>query len=227
MHPGQREGLLGRAVDAMVRRSVRKSFHHVDWIPPGPLPDGPAIFVANHHGWHDGYLMYLAITALDRRVLDWIQAYDSFPLFGRIGGMPFPAHDAAVRAATIRRTVRLMRDEGRSLMLFAEGVLHRPPELLPFGKSLELVAGKTGATVVPVGIRYELSTHERPEAILSFGPPVEAGPDLSPRTRLAVAAELDRAAALLARSDAPLPRLLSGTPDVNERWDAVRAKARP
>lgn len=224
MHPAQREGILGAAVDAMLRRAVRRTFHHVDWSPPGPLPDGPAIFVANHHGWHDGYLMYLAITALDRRVLDWIQAYDTFPLFGKIGGMPFPAEDAAVRAATIRRTVRLMREEGRSLMLFAEGVLHRPPELLPFGKSLELVAGKTGATTVPVAIRYEMGAHERPEAYLSFGDPVAPGPDLSSRTRLAVASELDRLAARLARPESPMTRLSAGTPDVNERWDAVRSR---
>jgi 1-acyl-sn-glycerol-3-phosphate acyltransferase len=221
----QVHGIVGRAVDAMIRRSVRRTFRNVYWLPPeGPVPE-PAIFVPNHHGWHDGYLMYLALSALGLQnpFHDWIQEYDAFPLFGKIGGMPFPADDAGRRAATIRRTIRGMREENRSLMLFAEAILHRPPELLPFGKSLELVAGKVpGVTVIPVGIRYEHNVHERPEASLLFGAPMTPGPDLSARTRLEVAALLDRLAAIRAVDPERLRVLHPGTLDVNERMDMRR-----
>ncbi len=120
----------------MIRRSVRRAFHSVYWSPPPETPTPPAIFVINHHGWHDGYLMYLAATRLGIRVVDWIQEFEAFPLFAKVGGMPFPKDDPVGRAATIRRTIRLMRDERRSLLLFAEGVMHRPPGLMPFGKAL-------------------------------------------------------------------------------------------
>ena len=161
----------------MIRRSVRKAFHTVHWLPPKETPKAPAILVANHHGWHDGYLMYLAATKLGVRVVDWIAEFDAFPLFAKVGGMRFPHDDPAARAATIRRTIRLMRDDGRSLLLFAEGVLHRPPGLMPFGKALETVAHAVpAANVIPVAIRYELAMHERPEAWVRFGEGVPRGP---------------------------------------------------
>lgn len=227
--PHQIHGLLGRVVDAMIRRSVRRGFRNVYWEPPtAPVPE-PAIFVPNHHGWYDGYLMYLALSALklENPFHDWIQEYAAFPLFGKIGGMPFPANDPATRATTIRQTIRLMRDERRNLMLFAEGVLHRPPELLPFGKSLELLAKKIPeATIVPVAIRYELNLHERPEASLLFGAPIAPGPDLSFRTRLEVSALLDRLAVIRAIEPERLKILHPGTPDVNERLDMRRLPGR-
>lgn len=217
----QIQGWAGRQVDAMIRRSVRKGFHNVLWVPPKlPIPE-PAVFVPNHHGWHDGYVMYLALAQLGLKgYRDWIAEYDAFPLFGRIGGMPFPPGDPARRATTIRQTIRLMREEELSLMLFAEGTLHRPPGLLPFGKSLELVAGKVEkATVIPVAIRYELALHERPECFIVFGDPVERGPDLARRTRLEVAALLDTLAARRVTDPEAFRVLHAGTKDVNERMD--------
>ena len=223
----QQEGILGLAVDRMIRRSVRKAFHTVHWCPPKEPPAAPTILVANHHGWHDGYLMYLAATALGVRVVDWIAEFDAFPLFGKIGGMRFPADDPAARGATIRRTIRLMREERRSLLLFAEGTLHRPPGLMPFGKALETVARAVPeARIVPVAIRYELSMHERPEAWLRFGEEVARGDDLAARSRLAVAAGLDALAAELRFSPDQFETLSKGTLDVNERWDVRRLKGK-
>lgn len=210
----------------MIRRSVRRAFHTVYWCPPTFEIQEPAIFVPNHHGWHDGYVMYLALSRLGLRnpFHDWIQEYDAFPLFGRVGGMPFPQGDAGRRAMTIRQTVRHLRD-GHNMMLFAEGVLHRPPELLAFGKALELLAKQVpNAQIVPVAIRYQHAMHERPEAYLAFAPPVAPGPDLCFRTRLEVAAALDRLAVMMAVQRENLQVLHPGTLDVNERWDMRRLR---
>jgi len=206
-------------VDRMIRRSVRRSFRGVYWIPPATPVAQPAIFVPNHHGWHDGYVMYLALRQLGLvGIHDWIAEYDAFPLFGKIGGMPFPANDPSRRASTIRRTIRHMKDEGHSLLLFAEGVLHRPPKLMPFGKSLDLLVRQVpNAVVIPVGIRYEHAMHERPECYVNFGAPMEAGPEIGRRTRLEVAALLDRIAATLIVSPESFSELHEGTRDVNER----------
>lgn len=213
----------------MIRSSVRRAFHTVHWIPPKNPVVEPAIFVPNHHGWHDGYVMYLALRALGLRqpFLDWIQEYASFPLFGKVGGMPFPANDPAARAATVKRTIRLMREEQRNLLLFAEGILHRPPEVMTFGKSLELVATKVeGSTVVPVAIRYEHSVHERPECWIMFGEPVVPGKDLAYRTRLEVKTLLDLLAVKIAFEPTAFEVLHRGTLDVNERWDMSRIPGR-
>ena len=219
----QAEGWIGRFVDGMIRRSVRSRFHTVHWVPPSkPLPE-PCIFVPNHHGWHDGYLMYHAITALRIRTLDWIQEFDAFPLFAKVGGMPFPADDATRRGATIRKTIRLMTTEKRSLILFAEQHLHRPPEVMVFGKALELVSKRVPeACVVPVGIHYELSMHERPECFMMFGTP-RTGKDATPeQTRLAVKALLDELAVKIKFDPEAFQVLVKGTLDVNERMDMRR-----
>ena len=217
---GQAVGLVGKIVDRMIRRTVRSRFRCVYWIPPvAPLPQ-PCIFAPNHHGWHDGYVMYHAVTALKMQTLDWIQEFDAFPLFGQIGGMPFPADDAAKRAITIRKTIRLMNQEKRNLLLFAEQELHLPPEVRQFGKALELVASHvTGACVVPTAIRYEMSMHERPECFLMFGTPLTGKDMTGAGTRLAVKSLLDELAVKVRFSPEAFQILAQGTLDVNERMD--------
>jgi len=162
--------------------------------------------------------MYLAATRLGLPVVDWIQEFDSFPFFGSIGGMPFPANDPVGRFKTIRKTIQLMRESKTSLILFAEGKLHRPDSLLPFGRALELVASKVpDVEVIPVAIRYEQALHERPEAYLSFGCPIPLGDNLSFRARLEVAAELDRLKVMSLFDREKLEVIFEGVKDVNER----------
>ncbi len=206
----------------MIRRSVRRRFHTVHWIPPTFELKPPCIFVPNHHGWFDGYLMFHVVTQLQVPTLDWIQEFDTFPLFARIGGMPYPLGDLKRRAATVRRTIRMMQDDHWSLLLFAEAHLHPPPELLPFGKSLDVIAQKVPqAQVIPVGIRYEHAMHERPEAFLTFGTPMAPGDGLAERTRSEVQQLLERSG----QCRDQFSTLVKGTRDVNERWSFDRKPA--
>lgn len=210
---------MGRLVAGMIRRSVRSRFHSVYWRRcPDPI-ECPVIFYANHHGWMDGYLMFHLVTALGVPCVDWIEEFDAFPLFSYVGGLRFAKGDVAGRARTIRQTIRLM-NAGTSLVLFPEGVLHRPPGILSFGRSLELVSRKVAkASLVPVAIRYELSLHERPEAWLWMGSAhgFESLPDCEDRLRHAL--ELLSAAVSASESFTLLTR---GTRDVNERLDMRR-----
>lgn len=216
----QEEGILGRLVGGMIRRSVRSRFRGIYWIRPEfTIPD-QAILVPNHHGWHDGYMMYNLAQAMDLRFLDWIEEFGAFPLFGKVGGMPYPADSASIRAGTIKKTIRLMKNEKRSLLLFAEGVLHRPPELWAFGKSLELMHKHVPeAVVLPIAIKYDMSMHERPECFIHVGKPLEPGPDMSRRARLAVKALLDELAMRITYEPERFETLVKGVGDVNERWD--------
>ncbi len=209
----------------MIRRSVRQRFKGLYWLPPGYALEAPVVFVPNHHGWFDGYAMFHVVTRLGLRTVDWIQEFDAFPLFAKIGGMPYPLGDAVRRARTVRRTIRLMREERRSLLLFAEGHLHYPPNLLPFGKALETVVEKVpGVTVVPVAIRYENAMHERPECFIGFGDPVPAGPELCGRTRAAVGERLEQLHEQIRADRDVFETLAKGTDDVNERWDMRRLR---
>lgn len=195
----------------MIRSSVRKRLRNVYYRTPPSIPNPPVILYANHHGWMDGYLMYLLVNKLELVSLDWIQEYDAFPLFRYVGGLRFAAGDVMDRAHTVRKTIRAMRKEAKSLVLFPEGVLHRPPDLLPFGRAMQTVATKVpGVTLLPIAIRYEYALHERPEAWISVG---------APHRWDSLEECQERIGDLLLERDLTFDVLFSGTPDINERMD--------
>lgn len=211
----QEQGFIGRQVGSMIRRSVRRRFHKVYARGIDNPLSAPAVLYANHHGWMDGYVMFHVVSALGLPSVDWIEEFDAFPLFRTVGGMPFPRGDSAARAATVRQTIRLMNQDKRSLVVFPEGTLHRPPNLLPLGKALSTIARHVPhASFVPVAIAYEMSLHERPEAWISIGPPHPFAGVSDCQTRLQT--ELDSL-----RSDIGATKgfiaLSPGTADVNER----------
>lgn len=228
----QEEGLVGRLVGGMIRRSVRQCFRRVYWRPPSVPLQGPVVFAVNHTGWHDGYLMFLAVSRLQVRSLDWIAEFDAFPLFRKVGGLPFPPGDAARRTATIRETLRLIREEGRSLIVFADGTLRRPGEPWEVGRAVELAAGcRPGVQVVPVSIVYDMSIHQRPEAFLSFGAPIDPA-DFSEKGQLCREAK-SRIEALTYESQRMFGQescwevLHNCLLDVNERFDMRKAPLQP
>ncbi|MBS1716719.1 MAG: 1-acyl-sn-glycerol-3-phosphate acyltransferase [Armatimonadetes bacterium] len=217
------DAVSAKMIEVTVRRSVASRFHGVYWQPPKEEIQRPAIFVPNHHGWFDGYIMYLALHQLGIPTVSWIQEFEAFPIFVRAGGLPFPLESASQRAATIRKTVRLMLTERCSLLLFAEGVVHYPPDLLPFNGALEFMANRIpGVQVIPVGIHYELAPHERPEAFVTFGSPLEPGEDIAEQTRTAVGALLKKTRRTVRESFSDFEHLVEGTPDGNEKQNLRR-----
>ncbi|MFW5697982.1 MAG: hypothetical protein ACOCX1_05450, partial [Fimbriimonadaceae bacterium] len=91
------------------------------------------------------------------------------------------------------------------------------------GKGLEWVVKKVPeARVLPVSILYEMGIHERPQAVVHVGLPLENGAELVERTRTRVIEQLE-----LTREDRErvgyVPLVL-GTRDVNERWDERRKR---
>lgn len=218
----QEEGIIGKIVGSMIRRTVRTRLRNLYWSPPEKPIQSPAIFYVNHHGWLDGYLMFHAVTKLGIQSLDWIEEFDTFPLFAKVGGMRFSRGDVISRVNTVRTTIKLMRSEKRSLVIFPEGVMHRPGELLPFGKALETVARKVPeANLIPVAIAYELSMHERPEAWIAFGEPHKFDSlihcEETLRARLSALKESIKA-------NEGFEVLAGGTPSINERMSMKRFK---
>ena len=163
--------------------------------------------------------MFHLITKLGVHCIDWIEEFDAFPLFARVGGVRFAKQDPLGRATAVRSTIRQM-NEGASLILFPEGKLHRPPDLLPFERGLEMIAKKVkDLTLIPVAIQYEHSMHERPEAWLSLGESHSFESLADCQTRLERhLAELRKAIG----TDQSFETLVTGTRDVNERMSMRR-----
>lgn len=205
-------------IDRQIRRTVRERFRGVYWIPPKTPLSQPCIMAPNHHGWHDGYVMHLAVKALGIPTVDCFHVDDGSPLISRFSRSSFSSVDLASRVYSIRRAIRAMNSKRRSLVLFAEKELHSPPEVLPFGRSLLFVVSNVpGVSVVPIAIRYEMSLHERPECFLMFGAPVPEGDRICERTRLAVKALIDELTMKMRFEFDSFEILASGTADIIER----------
>lgn len=218
----QDEGMIGRLVGGMIRRSVRKNFKAVYWEPPKIAPKHPCILFANHHGWFDGYLMYHVTNALALPCLDWIEEFDTFPLFRYVGGLPYPKDDAGRRASSVKRTVRALQSGNRSLIIFPDQPLRYPPEIGPMARSLEFLFDKVpDVSLIPVAINYEFSLHERAEAFIRVGSPIPATTNLLTDCRDHLVDLLDETQRLV-RAGHSFQLLVRGTDSVNERWDMRR-----
>jgi 1-acyl-sn-glycerol-3-phosphate acyltransferase len=221
------QALARRFAERLMARALARKFRRVVWLGPLPaLPEAPVVLYANHHYFHDGYLLWhLAYRHLGRPPVLWMEAWDAVPLFGPAGALPFPADDTRRRTATVRETVRRMTAAPRTvLLLYPEGVLGPPDAgLAPFRADLARLARVLPSATRwwPVALRVTWWGDERPSALLTGGP-VHDAPDGGERERLAAllerltAARPDDLAAGRARV------LLDGGRDPHARWDLSR-----
>ncbi len=217
----------GRAYAARtMTQSLRAAFRRTVWAAPrleDPAPGRPLVIYANHHVYHDSFLLWHLLTrGLGRPMVVWMAEWERAPLFGPIGALPFPDDDARARAVTIRETARRMTADARTaLFVFPEGRMHPPEDgLLPFKADLPRLARvlPDAAAFVPVGIRTSWWGQSRPTAILGAGP-AHGAPDGQERERLA---------AVLRRLEDVRPAdveshdaitVFDGRPGPDERWD--------
>ncbi|WP_245713836.1 AMP-binding protein [Nocardia vaccinii] len=118
-----------------------------------PKPDSPVIVVPNHQSWLDGLVL---ATVLPRSFCFIAgEVFEHRPLSGfvlrRLGTEFVERHE---REHGIADTDRLADDvrAGRSLVVFPEGALSHEPGVRPFRMGAFVVAVRTGACVLPVGI---------------------------------------------------------------------------
>ncbi len=223
--PGTRlhRGIAAHAVSAMMVRDLKGAFSRVEWVGPWPevRADRPVGFLATHHTFFDGYAGHLvARRVFGRRVLTWMQEWHRFPFFGAVGALPFPdvgPDAAAERAATLRRTIRLMASPAWALLYFPEGVLHPADEgVAPFaaGPLLARLARLVPPTTwLPLAIYAVFEDDARPVLRIAAGTPQDhVGSD--ERERLS-----DLHDALRARRLGPSWTLLDGRAGPASRWD--------
>jgi hypothetical protein len=207
-------------------RDLRRTFRRVVWVGERPWetdalpPDRPLVLYANHHAFHDGYLLWMLIhRVLGRPMVVWMRDWERAPLFGPIGALPFPEDDPRARSATVRETVRRFRQDPRTTFLYyPEGDL-RPSDagLGPFeeGRFPRLARLFPEETLWwPVGVRLTWWGEDRPTALLTSALP-HPTPDGRERERLAEALRQLEGA----RPGGPGRVLLEGQRSVHERWD--------
>lgn len=212
--------MLAHLLARLMRRDLQRSFRQVCWVGPVPsLPPGrPVVLLANHHYFHDGYLLWLVVTRLlHRRPVTWMAEWDRYPFFSLVGAFPFPPDDPHRRARTLRHTCHLFQEQPDAVLVyFPEGRLHRPDEgLLPFPIDALQRLDRLLAQPCwwPVALHLTWEGGPRPVALLTGGTPCQslesdAYERLSATWRtLQTASPEDRTV------------LLEGLPDAHKRWN--------
>jgi len=160
------------AVEALIRKSVQRHFRGV-YLSESACPEAgkPAILIANHHYWWDGYLGFLLIRSWCRQMVVWMEAFRRFPPFEAIGALPFPTDNPHRRAKTIRATVQSLNTSDRVLLLYPEGTLNpNPNELMPFQRSLHWLACRfPQVPILPLAIHIEPTYYQYPRVFLAVG----------------------------------------------------------
>lgn len=220
------------------RRMIRRQFwaHHLRGTPIETNLDRtlPTIFFANHSSWWDGFVAFhLAhdLWKLDGILMMEEEQLVKYPFFRWIGAFGIRRTGAEVEAM-IRYAAGELRDRGRILWMFPQGVLLpnglRPVELRP---GIAHIARSVGRVqIVPVAHRYEYLKEERAEIFTSVGPirtvaPEEkADPDeLTRQLQDLLSAELDRLQEDIHRNRREEFRTtLRGRSSTNVRYDRAR-----
>ncbi|MEZ4250872.1 MAG: lysophospholipid acyltransferase family protein [Polyangiales bacterium] len=130
------------------------ALHGVDVIVRGRVPEGPAVYVANHLSYLDPLAIVThapSIAIAKREVADW-------PLLGdpmRRLGVLFVDRDSATSGARVLLQARRELLAGASVLAFPEGTTTRGDRVLPFRRGVFGVARQLRVPVVPVTLRYD------------------------------------------------------------------------
>jgi 1-acyl-sn-glycerol-3-phosphate acyltransferase len=134
-----------------VRNLVFRPFGGIRAVHTERIPmEGALIVAANHTSFADPPLVACSQT---RRLRFMAKAELFKPVFGaiirRVGA--FPVHRGEADMEAVRTTLRLLA-EGEAVLVFPEGARGDGKTLRPANKGVTLLARKSGAKVLPVGI---------------------------------------------------------------------------
>ena len=192
-------------------------------------PARPVVGCVNHTNWWDGFVLYV----LSHRLLPQdihlameeknLRRYRFFTWMGVFG---LDLADRVSALPGLRYAVNLLREksaagDARLVWMFVQG------RLLPAGRLVEVKPGalflarKTGASVLPLALRYEWLSESRPTIFVQVGAPMDAS-----TTADGLAAELN--ALFLRAGDALDPLdlrhfqpLYRSRLSMNKRWDRL------
>ena len=150
------------------------------WGMPRDYGDRPLVVFANHPGWWDGVAFMLLSVGLfpKRRMFTPMDkaALDKYAFMRRLGVFGIETGTPRGAVAFLRTAQQVLTAPDRMLWMNAPGrfadVRERPVPLAPGVKRLPEIA--PDAVLVPLAFEYVHWTEKRGEALMAFGPPLDA-----------------------------------------------------
>lgn len=162
--------VIARALPWLIRRSVATKLHAVYLTQPtAVLPHGGVVLAANHHSWWDGYLAWLLLQRLGRKLTVMMsgEQLERFRFFRHLG---------AIAQTELRLALRRLA-AGEVLLIFPEGALRPAGMVDRLEPGAVFLAERANAPIVPLAIRVLMRGAEHPEALISLGEPLSVNGD--------------------------------------------------
>lgn len=182
MLPAKPNRLVSAWFDWYCAHALRKSFRSVNlYLDPGVRwdrfdPNVPRVYVANHVGFWDGLLLNF-ILGRHRNQPRYCMIEEpqvrKHPFLRRVGGFSIDRENPRSAFESIEYAANLLHcDPPPAVVIFPQGKLCHP-DVKPLrceGGILRILSGAPPDTeLVPVALRYELTTEQHPEAYVHFG----------------------------------------------------------
>ena len=148
---------------------------------PGAFAGRPLIIYGNHPSWWDPALYILLCVKLFPERLGYgpmdAKALGSYGIFERMGVFGIALDSPRGAAQFLSTSLRILSDPSSVLWITAEGEFadarRRPLKLRP--GIAHLARRVPGAIILPLAVEYTFWNESRPEALVRFGQPIEAG----------------------------------------------------
>jgi 1-acyl-sn-glycerol-3-phosphate acyltransferase len=140
---------------ALLRLMARLSGTPLMLRGPGQIPNGPAVLVANHSSYLDGF----ALVAMLPRPVSFVAKSELGEhwlvgaILRRLGAVLVERFDTAQSIANAKSLGEQAASSDRPLLFFPEGTFDRMPGLLPFHMGAFLIAAQHRLPLVPIAIK--------------------------------------------------------------------------
>lgn len=225
MIPARRRDWAVYGAERLLQLAARRHFRafylanrlRLDALDPGR----PVVAAANHSNWWDGFVIFLLGRVLPSRVFYLAQEerhLARYHFFSRIGA--FGLNLASPRAG-LREALRLLASAQNVVWMFPQGALLPAWHPLEIKGGANFLARRSGASLLPVALRYEWLQESRPSIVVNFGKvlPAETSPGELGKAMEDTYGELDEA--LTAIDLGGFETMLKPRSSINRIWDRV------
>ncbi|WP_138752445.1 lysophospholipid acyltransferase family protein [Paenibacillus sinopodophylli] len=181
---------------------LRKHFHYVGFKGElDPYPQESVLYVMNHSSWWDGLLVYQLFRSLskgDHYVMMDEQQLQHFRFFRKLGAYSIDKRTPQSMIPSLRYTGKLL-EAGKRVWMFPQGDIHhleQRPLLLKDGAA-HVLRQQPNTTVIPVTVYYSLFHHQKADATMQAGKPIQLAWDqigkreITERLRACLESQLD------------------------------------
>ena len=133
----------------------------------------PALGVANHSNWWDGFVILFLTRLLAHRqhyIMMEERQLVKYPFFRKLGAFGVNLDNAREAASSLRYALRLLEDDRTMLWIFPQARMAPSRSEMEFRGGAGVLARRTkGCAVLPLALRYEFTTEQRPVVLARFG----------------------------------------------------------